>query len=99
MLMHNKKVNTFRYADQVTNGDELLVQRNYDLAPAKVINVFNLIVKGRHSYPYFSLKYLEQLKKFFRKNITKRWNKKSEISMLSICRCFCPSNKTRQHYG
>ena len=36
----------FRYADQLTIGDELLVQGNSKLTPAKVIHVSNLVMQG-----------------------------------------------------
>ena len=36
----------FRYADQLTVDDEVLVQGNYDLIPAKVTNISNVMTKG-----------------------------------------------------
>ena len=35
-----------RYADQVCVGDEVLVQKNDNLFPAKVINVSSLVMQG-----------------------------------------------------
>ena len=39
---------SFRYAEQVLIGDEVLVQGKNELAPVKVINVFNLKMQGNH---------------------------------------------------
>ena len=36
----------FRYANLLTIGDELLVQGNNKLTPAKVIHVSNLVMQG-----------------------------------------------------
>ena len=36
------------YADQVSNGDEVLVEENNDLAVAKVINISDLTVQGKY---------------------------------------------------
>ena len=36
----------FRYADQVSTGDELLVEKNGKFTPARVTNKFNLITQG-----------------------------------------------------
>ena len=36
----------FRYVDQLSVGDELLVQKDNRLTPAKVINVSNSIMQG-----------------------------------------------------
>ena len=37
---------TFRYADQVFNGDELLVQDNGGMIPVKVINISAHLMQG-----------------------------------------------------
>ena len=46
--MENKEqiYSIIRLADQVCPGDEVLVQRNDNLFPAKVINVSSLIIQG-----------------------------------------------------
>ena len=36
----------FRYANQITNGDEILVPHKYEVIPAKVSKVFNFIMQG-----------------------------------------------------
>ena len=38
-----------RYADQISNGDEVLVQGYKELAPTKVLNVTSFMMKGNHS--------------------------------------------------
>ena len=45
---------SLRYADQLSIGDEVLVERNCELAPEKVINITSYPMQGR---PYF--KYLD----------------------------------------
>ena len=40
---------SFRFADQLSIGDEVLVQRNYLLTPGKVINVSNIDMPGNYS--------------------------------------------------
>ena len=37
----------FRYADQVSVGDEILVQENYELIPDKVIKKSNFVMEGK----------------------------------------------------
>ena len=37
---------SYRYADQVSVGDEVLVLRNDELMPAKVMNVSSIIMQG-----------------------------------------------------
>ena len=44
---------SYRYADQVSVGDEVMVLRNDKLMPAKVMNVSSLIIKGNYSLSYF----------------------------------------------
>ena len=43
----------FRNADQLTIGDELLVQGNNELVPTKVISVSNLIMQGNYVIRFF----------------------------------------------
>ena len=49
-------VNTFiqclsiRYADQVFVGNEVLIERNDEVAPAKVIDVSSLLLQGNKKY-------------------------------------------------
>ena len=38
----------FRYADQVSVGDEVLVEGNEQLIPAEVINVLTLAIQGNN---------------------------------------------------
>ena len=38
----------YRYADQVSVGDEVLLQVKDELAPAKVTNVSNVILQGKY---------------------------------------------------
>ena len=40
---------SYRYADQVSVGDEVMVLRNDKFMPAKVMNVSNLIMQGNYS--------------------------------------------------
>ena len=42
------KIILFRYADQVLIGDELLVQGNNEMTPAKVINISSFMMQGEH---------------------------------------------------
>ena len=37
---------SFRHADQVSIGDEVLVEENDDMMPAKVVNVSTLVLQG-----------------------------------------------------
>ena len=37
---------SYRYADQVSVGDEVLVLRNDELMPAKVMDVSSIIMQG-----------------------------------------------------
>ena len=39
---------TFRYAKQISSGDEILVTENYEMIPAKVISSSNFIMQGNH---------------------------------------------------
>ena len=39
---------SFRYADQVAIGDEVLVQENDDLTPSKIINVTSSTMQGNY---------------------------------------------------
>ena len=45
---------SFRYADQVSIGDEVLVETINQLIPSKVIDVSNFIMKGKYQYQIFS---------------------------------------------
>ena len=38
----------FRYAHQVSIGDEVLVRQNYELIPGNVTNVSHLIIQGKN---------------------------------------------------
>ena len=38
----------FRYAEQLSNGDEVLIQKNFELSPEKVINVSDIIMTGKN---------------------------------------------------
>ena len=40
---------SFRYADQVAIGDEVLVQENDGLTPSKVINVTSSTMQGNYN--------------------------------------------------
>ena len=40
----------FRYADQVSVGDEILVQENNELIPDKVIKKSNFVMEGKKSF-------------------------------------------------
>ena len=44
---------SYRYADQVSVGDEVMVLRNDKLMPAKVMNGSSLIMNGNYSLSYF----------------------------------------------
>ena len=44
-----------RYADQLLIGDEVLVQRNYELTPVEVINIFNITTQGNYSCNVLSI--------------------------------------------
>ena len=39
---------SFRYADQVSVGDEVLLQVNDELTPVKVTHVSNIILQGNY---------------------------------------------------
>ena len=45
---------SFRYADQVSIGDEVLVETIGQLIPTKVIDVSDFIMKGKHQFLIFS---------------------------------------------
>ena len=51
----------YRFADQVSVGDEMLVEVNDEITPAMVTNVSNLILQGKYlerlQYMYPSSKY------------------------------------------
>ena len=49
LFKYKMKIGCLRYANQVSNGDEMLILRNDDLRPAKVINVSTVFMKGEHS--------------------------------------------------
>ena len=48
---------SFRYAGQVSVGDEVLVQGKYYLTPATVINVSSLIMQGDNIFIIIFLVY------------------------------------------
>ena len=39
----------FRYADQVSVNDQVLVKGNYGLTPALVVNVSDSVMQGNHN--------------------------------------------------
>ena len=43
----------FRYADEVSNGDEVLVNKNDKLSPTKVISVSNTMMQGKYQLNLF----------------------------------------------
>ena len=49
----SKCVSSYRYADQVLVGDEVLVQGIDNLIPAKVINVSSLNMQGDVYHPLY----------------------------------------------
>ena len=55
------EVNTFiqclsiRYADQVFVGNEVLIERNDEVVPAKVIDVSSLLLQGNKKYQLLAL--------------------------------------------
>ena len=59
-----KTIFSVRFADQVSISDELLVQENNELVPAKVINISSLIMKGEHWF-YLFLKFLSNSLLYF----------------------------------
>ena len=46
---HYSNMLSYRYADQVSVGDEVMVLRKDKLMPAKVMDVSSLIVQGNNS--------------------------------------------------
>ena len=46
---------TFSYADQVSTGDDVLIQGNNKLMTVKVINVSSIIMQGQYSCIKFFL--------------------------------------------
>ena len=40
--------NHFRYGDQVSIGDEVLLNVNSEITPAEVTNVSNFVMKGKY---------------------------------------------------
>ena len=50
---HYSNMLSYRYADQVSVGDEVMVLRNDKLMPAKVMDVSSLIVQGNYSSTNF----------------------------------------------
>ena len=44
------KIFSFRFADMISIGYELLVQQNYKLVPAKVLNITSVIMEGKYWY-------------------------------------------------
>ena len=46
----------FRYADEVSIGDEVLVQGNNGLTPTKVINVSKITLQGNHLFLTINLR-------------------------------------------
>ena len=45
-FVHHKIILSIRYADHVSVGNEVLVEENYELIPAEVINVSTLSMQG-----------------------------------------------------
>ena len=56
LVSFNFTVMSFRYAEQVSNGDEVLVQGNYKLNPQKVVNVSDISLPGNNHNYIFHLK-------------------------------------------
>ena len=48
--MKQNKYFCFRYADQVSVGDEILVQENNELIPDKVIKKSNFVMEGKNLF-------------------------------------------------
>ena len=46
-----------RYANQLSIGDEILVQENNELIPEQVINVSNIIMQGNHYFKFLQNPY------------------------------------------
>ena len=44
-----KGIVSFRFADDISVGDEVLVETNNKLTPVKVVDVFTLVVEGNHN--------------------------------------------------
>ena len=57
-LCNYAKVSIFRYADQVSVGDEVLVEGNDQLTPGQVIDIFDLTTKGDITNLQNSLQFL-----------------------------------------
>ena len=53
ILIRKQQINNFcyfRFADQVSIGHEVLVQRNNNLVPEKVIDVDSLMIQGSYYF-------------------------------------------------
>ena len=48
IIIINKSVNSLRYADEVSIGNEVLVEAIGHLIPTKVIDISDFIMKGKH---------------------------------------------------
>ena len=46
MILNYYHMLSFRYADQVSVGDEVIILQNDKIIPAKVIHVSNLVLQG-----------------------------------------------------
>ena len=48
----------FRYANDVSVGDELLVQGNEKLIPTKVVDITDLIMQGNYSHYFYNFEFV-----------------------------------------
>ena len=39
-----------RYAEQLSNGDEVLIQKNFELSPERVVNVSDISMIGKNNF-------------------------------------------------
>ena len=46
--MTSERYISFRYADLVTVGDEVLIQENFQLNPSKVVNISSFLMQGKY---------------------------------------------------
>ena len=47
-LLNPLKFSSFRAADEISNSDEVLVQRNDELTPANIIKISTFVMQGNH---------------------------------------------------
>ena len=61
--------NSFRYADKVSIGDDIVVKENKDVTPAKVASVWSQVMNGNHcflpSVVYFGVSFNSAAFSFF----------------------------------